>query len=234
MQEHLLAKDLTRYATQVRLQYRRAAESTYRPDGGQTWDLNVRGAWVELPERVAAGSALVIALQTPDGELPLVSHVVWTCPEVPGPPYLHRLRFTGVTQYSRNRVRALLVHEKPQRVGRLHCGLAATCQRKDVLCPLMFILIRDLSHRGVGLRMPERLAPGTEIFLRTATQFGEIAADAQVVWTGESARLPRGALYAHGLRFLRLDPSSDRPLQALLCGVREAAPRAAPPASVTL
>ena len=220
MEEHLLKDYLTRYATQVHLRYRRAAESAYRPEGGRTWDLNVRGAWVELPERVAAQSALVIALETPEGELSLVAHVAWTCPEMVAAPYLHGLRFTGVTPVCRDRVQALLAREKPQRVARLYCGLAATCQRKGVQCPLMPSSIRDLSDRGVGLRMPELMAPGTEISLRTATPFGPIAADATVVWTGETAQRPRGALYRHGLRFLRLDPSSDLPLQALLCGVR--------------
>ena len=220
MEEHLLGDYLTRYATKVRFRYRRATERTYRPDGGQTWDLNGRGAWVELPERVAAGRALVIALETPEGELPLVAHVAWTCPEWAEAPYLHGLRFTGVTPFCRDRVRALLAHEKPQRAARLYCGLAATCQRKGVRCPLMPSSIRDLSDRGVGLRIPELVAPGTELCIRTATAFGPIAADAQVVWTGETAQRPRGALYRHGLRLLRLDPSSDLPLQVLLCGVR--------------
>ena len=166
------------------------------------------------------GSALVIALDTPAGELPLVAHVAWTCPEVHEAPYLHGLRFTGVTPVCRDRVQALLAHENPQRAARLYCGLAATCQRKGVQCPLMPSSIRDLSDSGVGLRMPELVAPGTEFCIRTATAFGSIAADAQVVWTGETAQRPRGALYRHGLRFLRLDTSSDLPLQALLCGVR--------------
>jgi hypothetical protein len=220
MEGHLLADCLTRYATQVRVRYRRASESTYRPEGGRTCDLSVRGAWVELPERVAARSALVIALETPEGALPLVAHVAWTCPEVHEPPYLHGLRFTGVTPYCRDRVQALLAHENPQRAARLYCGLAATCQRKGVPCPLMPSSIRDLSDSGVGLRIPEPVAPGTELCIRTATAFGQIAADAKVVWTDETPQLPRGALYRHGLRFLRLDTSSDLPLQALLCGVR--------------
>jgi len=220
MEEHLLKNYLTRYATHVRLRYRRAAERIYRPEGGRTWDLNVRGAWVELPEQVAAGSALVIALATPDGELPLVAHVAWTCPEPYAAPYLHGLRFTGVTPVGRDRVQALLAHDQPQHATRLYCGLAATCQRKGVRCPLMPSSIRDLSDRGVGLRIPELVAPETELCIRTVTAFGPIAADALVVWTGETAQRPRGALYRHGLRLLRLDPSSDLPLQALLCGVR--------------
>jgi len=220
MEEHHLGDYLTRYATQVRVRYRRAAESTYRPEGGQTWDLSVRGAWVEFPERVAARSALVVALDTPEGPLPLVAHVAWTCPAVHEPPYLHGLRFIGVTPYCRDRVQALLAHENPYRAARLYCGLAATCQRKGVQCPLMPSSIRDLSDRGMGLRIPEPVAPGTELCIWTATPFGQIAADAQVVWAGDTAQLPRGALYRHGLRFLRLDTSSDLPLQALLCGVR--------------
>ena len=146
--------------------------------------------------------------------------MAWTCPELRAAPYLHGLRFTGVTPVCRDRVQALLAHEQPQRAARLYCGLAATCQRKGVRCPLMPSSIRDLSDSGVGLRMPELVAPGTEMCIRAATPFGSIAADATVVWTGETAQRPRGALYRHGLRLLRLDPSSDLPLQALLCGVR--------------
>jgi hypothetical protein len=148
--------------------------------------------------------------------------VAWTCPELYAAPYLHGLRFTGVTPVCRDRVQALLAHDQPQHATRLYCGLAATCQRKGVRCPLLPSSIRDLSDRGVGLRIPELVAPGTELCIRTTTAFGPIAADAQVVWTGDTGQRPRGALYRHGVRLLRLDPSSDLPLQACCveCGER--------------
>jgi len=102
---------LTRYALNLRVRYRRVAERSYRPEHGWIRDLNTRGAWVELPERIAARTALAIALDTPAGELPLVAHVAWTCPGLRDAPYLHGFRFTGVTPARRDRLRALVTSE---------------------------------------------------------------------------------------------------------------------------
>jgi hypothetical protein len=220
MEEHLLRDHLTRYATVVRFRYHRTAESTYRPDGGRTRDLNLRGAWVELPERVGARSTLEIALDTPAGDVPLVAHVAWTCPADQTAPFLHGLRFTGITPAGRDRMRALLAAKKSVRPVRLYCGLAGTCQAKGIACPALPSAIRDLSDRGAGLRISEPVAPGTEVGLRIATPYGQIVADAQVIWADEPSPLLRGAWYRHGLRFLRVDPWSELPLQAFLCGMR--------------
>jgi hypothetical protein len=220
MEEHLLADDLTRYETNVRFRYRRATETTSFREGGRLRDLNTRGAWIELPEQVPTLTDLALALDTPDGELSLGARVAWTIPGLRAAPYLHGLRFTTVTPERRNRLRALLAEDKSLRAVRLYCRLAASCQRTRGACPAVASSIRDLSASGVGLRLPEPLAPGTEVCIRTATLLGQIAADAQVVWADPPARLPRGAAYRHGLRFLRLDPLSELPLQALLHGVR--------------
>jgi len=220
MEEHLLRDHMTRYATDVRVRYRRPGESTYRREGGRTRNLNLRGAWVELPERVAAQSTLAIALETPAGDVSLVAHVAWTCPEVHTTPFLHGLRFSGVTPDCRDRMRTILAYKNPVRPVRLYCGLAGTCQTKGVACPAVPSAIRDLSDRGAGLRISEPVAPGTEVGLRIATPYGRIAADAQVVWAEEPAPLLHGAWYRHGLRFLRLDPWSELPLQAFLSGIR--------------
>jgi hypothetical protein len=220
MEEHLLQDHLTRYATEVRVRYRRAAESTFRPEGGRTRDLNLRGAWVELPERLAARSTLEIALEAPGGDVPLVAHVAWTCPAEHTAPFLHGLRFTGITPGGRDRMRILLADKKPVRPVRLYCGLAGTCQAKGIACPALPSAIRDLSDRGAGLRISEPVAPGTEVGLRIVTPYGQIVADAQVIWADEPSPLLRGAWYRHGLRFLRVDPWSELPLQAFLCGMR--------------
>lgn len=210
---------VTRYAMNVRVRYRRDAERTYRPEGGWTRDLSARGAWVELPERVAAGSTLAIALGTPEGDLPLFAHVAWTCAELRDAPYLHGLRFTGVTPEHRQRLRTLLAHDTPRVPVRLYCALAATCHRKDNGCPAVPGAIRDLGDSGACLRLPERLSPGTAVRMSAPTRYGPIAAEAKVVWADPPGRLPRGASYRHGLRFLRLDPSSELPLRVLLDGL---------------
>jgi hypothetical protein len=220
MEKQLLADDLTRYATNLRFRYRRSTETTDPREGGRLRDLNCRGAWIELPERVAKQSDLTLALDTPDGELPLEARVAWTNPGLRAAPYLHGLFFTNVTPERRQRLRVLLADDKSPRAVRLYCRLAAACQRKGVSCPAVASSIRDLSASGVGLRLQEPMAPGTEVCIRTATLVGRIAADAQVVWADPPARLPPGAAYRHGLRFLRLDPLSELPLQALLHGVR--------------
>jgi hypothetical protein len=225
MAETLLRDQLTRCATDIRIRYRRTTESALSTEGGRVRDLNERGAWVELPERVAARSALVIVLETPQGDLPLVAHVAWTCPELCAPPFLHGLLFTSVTPERRQRLRALIDHNHAPRAVRLYCTLAATCQHLGVVCPAVPSVIRDVSGSGVGLHLPEPVAPGSEMSIRAATPFGRIAADARVVWAEEPTPRPRGMLYRHGLRFLRLDPWSELPLQAFLCGIHLTWPR---------
>lgn len=211
---------LTRYALNLRVRYRRVAERSFRPEHGWVRDLNTRGAWVELPERIAARSALAIALDTPAGELPLVAHVAWTCPGLRDAPYLHGFRFTGVTPACRDRLHALLAHESPPVPVRLYCGFAATCQQKGIACPPVPGTIRDLGDSGACVSLPDRVPPGTAVHISTHTPCGPIAADTEVVWADPPTRLPRGASYRHGLRFLRLDPASDLPLRALLEGLR--------------
>jgi hypothetical protein len=220
MEEHLLRDHVSRYATEVRVRYRRPAESTYRPEGGRTRDLNLRGAWVELPERLTARSPLEIALDAPGGEVPLVAHVAWTCPAEHPAPFLHGLRFTSIAPAGRDRMRTLLAAKESVRPVRLYCALAGTCHANGIACPAVPSAIRDLSERGVGLRIADPMAPGTVMDLRIATPYGRITADAQVVWADEPSPLLRGAWYRHGLRFLRLDPWSELPLQAFLSGLR--------------
>jgi hypothetical protein len=220
MEAHPFGNHLTRYATNVRFQYRYAAETTYRHEGGWIRDLNSRGAWVELPERVAAPGALAVALETPEGELPLAARVAWTYPGLRDAPYLHGLVFTDVTPDRRHQLRTLLAHDHPLRPVRLYCRLAASCERNGGGGPVVLSAIRDLSDNGVGLRMSEPVPTGTEVCIRTTTPFGNIVATAKVVWAEAPAPRRRGASYRHGLRILRLDPASARPLQALLEGVR--------------
>jgi hypothetical protein len=173
-----------------------------------------------LPEQVAAGSTLVIALETPEGDLPLVAHVAWTCAELRDAPYLHGLRFTGITPGTRHRLRTLLTREKPRVPIRLYCTLAATCHRKENGCPALPAAIRDLGDNGVCVRLPDRVPPGTPVRLHAPTLYGPIAAEAEVVWADPPGPLPPGASYRHGLRFLRLDPASELPLRVLLDGLQ--------------
>lgn len=211
---------ITRYALNVRVRYHRPADRRYRPEGGWIRDVNLRGAWVELPERVPTGNALALALDTPTGELTLLAHVAWTCSGLRNAPYLHGLRFTGLTPERRQQLQALITHEKPPAVIRLYCRLAATCHRNDNGCPAMSGLLRDLDDGGACVRLPERVPPGTAMRISVRTGYGRIAAEAKVVWTDPPGHLPRDASYRHGLRFVRLDPASELPLRALLEGFR--------------
>ena len=90
--------------------------------------------------------------------------------------------FSGITAERRERLSALLADEKAQVTVRLYGALAVTCQRKGVGCPAVLGTIRDLGDSGACGRLPESLAPGTKVGLRTASLFGPIAVDAQVVW----------------------------------------------------
>ena len=133
--------------------------------------------------------------------MPLVAHVAWTCPAEHTAPFLHGLRFTGITPGGRDRMRTLLAAKKSVRPVRLYCALAGTCHTKGIACPALPSAIRDLSDRGAGLRIAEPVPMGTEMDLRIATPYGRITADAQVVWAEEPAPLLHGAWYGHGPRF---------------------------------
>ena len=218
MMERHFDDHATRYALHVPFRYRHSAETTYRRTCGWTRDLNLRGAWVELPETVAAGSTLALVLDTPAGAFPLLADVAWTDPEVRDAPYLHGVRFTGLTPDRRHGLRALLFREHPHLAIRLSCALAATCHRSDHGGPAIPGTVLDLSDTGVGVRLAERVPPGAAVRLNAPTKYGRIGAETQVVWADPPGLFPRGAQYRHGLRFLQLDRSSALPVQALLEG----------------
>lgn len=219
MPEQERVEHFTRFSVNLPFHFRRAEENGYHPDRGWTRDLSARGAWVELPETIAPSSRLEISLLTPQGSLRLASYVAWACPQPDARPYLHGIRFTSVTPEQRDRLRALLARLRPLGAGRLYCALAGTCRREGLVCPALPCETRDLSRSGAALRVAERLSPGTHLRLCVPTTFGRVAADAQVVWAEQPGPRPRGAPYRHGLRFLRLDPSSDLPLRILLDGL---------------
>jgi hypothetical protein len=214
-----LADHFTRYVINLPFRYRRAAETAYHPEVGWTRDLSGRGAWVELPETVAPSTRLDIALRTPQGDLRLGGQVVWVCPEPHDRLHLHGLAFSWATPEQRDRLRGLFAGAKPRGAGRLYCALAGTCQRKGVACGALPCETRDLSPSGLALRLSERVPPGTQLRVSVPTACGRVTADAQVVWAEQAGSRPRGAPYRHGLRFLRLDPSSELPLRALLDGL---------------
>jgi len=210
----------TRYVMHVRFEYRRPAERGHQGKRGWMRDVNFQGAWVELPERVGPGSTLEITFATPAGNLSLATRVAWARPDLPHAPYLHGVRFTGVTAQKREQLHTLIAH-KAALPARVACELVATCQRKGIGFRPVPGTIQDLSDRGVCIALPEPVAPGTELAIRTATRLGPMVADAQVVWADQArAGLPRGTSYRHGLRFLRVDPLSELPLRALLYGIR--------------
>ena len=210
----------TRYVKNVRFEYRRLAERGHHAKTGWMRNVNFQGAGVELPERVAPESALAITLATPVENLALVTRVAWAQPDVRNAPYPHGVRFTGVTPQKRDQLHTFIADAEllPVRVA---CALAATCHRKDRGWLAVSGTMEDVSERGVCIRLPEPVAPGTELAIRTATGIGPMVADAQVVWADRTrAGAPRGTSYRHGLRFLRVDPSSELPLRALLYGMR--------------
>lgn len=219
MTDQFIGDHCTRYEISVPLTYHRVNGRIHHVENGRARDLHFRGAWVELPEGVRPGSTLTLALTIPPKEVPLLAHVVWARPDSSNGAHLHGVRFTGVTPAQRERLATLFAQRKPVPL-RLYCALAATCQRKGVACAATPGTTRDLSRDGMCVRLPEPVVPGTELCARIATEFGQIVADAQVVWgDGARAGLPQGASYRHGLRFLHFHGSSELPLRALLEGI---------------
>lgn len=211
---------LTRHAVNLPFDYRLTAERAYRPQIGWIRDLSVRGAWVELPEMLAAPSNLDIRLDVPAGEVLLAAQVAWACPEPHAQPRLHGLVFTRMTPDQRRRLRELLSRRRSHAVGRLYCSLAATCKSKATAGPAFPCETRDLSSNGVALRLPRPVSPGTKVQVKVPTAFGTVIADAEVVWAESPDGRPLGAPYRHGLRFLSVNPSSELPLKLFLAGWR--------------
>jgi len=220
MQDQALADPFTRYATSLAFDYRLAAQTAYRSQGGWIRDLSARGAWVELPEILATSTDLQIRFDALGAEVRLAAQVAWACPEPHDRPRLHGLLFTNVTPEQRKRVRLLLAQQKARGVGRLYCAFAATYRFKPAGNLPFPCETRDLSSGGVALRLPERVPRGTQLQVKVPTAYGAVTADAQVVWAEPPDARPRGAPYRHGLRFLFVDSSSELPLKLLLAGWR--------------
>lgn len=220
MPDQELADPFSRYAIRLPFEYRAAAESVYRSQGGWIRDLSARGAWVELPEIIAASTNLQVRFDALGAEVRLGAQVAWACPEPHDRPRLHGLLFTKVTPEQRKRVRLLLTHQKPRGVGRLYCAFAATYRFKAAEEMPFPCETRDLSSGGVALRLPEPVSRGTQLQVKVPTAFGTVTADAQVVWAEPPDARPRGAPYRHGLRFVSVDSSSELPLKLLLAGWR--------------
>lgn len=220
MGEPSLAERLSRYAVAVPFAYRGPGRESARPLGW-TRDLSERGAWVELPEAFGVATDLEVRFQT-RGEPPwLPAQVVWVRPEPTRQSlHLHGLTFARMTPAQGRTLRAILTEERPRRASRWYCSLAVTCQRRDGDGGVLRGRTRDLSEGGVAVRLPAPVAPGTPLRVSVETGFGVITADAEVVWTVASAPPTPGALFRHGLRFVRLGVASDLPLSLLLAGLR--------------
>lgn len=210
----------TRCVIDLPFRYRQSGEAAYRPGLGWTRDLSGGGAWVELPEQVAPPTLLEVSLQAPGEPLRLAAQVVWGCHESHGLSRLHGVRFLRVTPAQRQRLGVLLSHQKSRGVGRLYCTLAATCRSKGAAGDPLPCETRDLSSGGVALRLPASVPPGTHVQVTIPTVFGVVTADAEVVWAEPPDARPRGAPCRHGLRFLRVESSSELPLRLLLAGRR--------------
>jgi hypothetical protein len=215
------AERLSRYSVTLPFAYRGPGMDAVPPVLGWARDLSERGAWVELPEALAVTTELEGRFGT-GGETPwLPAQVIWARSDHTRPErHLHGLTFARAMPAQKDHLRALLAQERPRGTLRRYCSLAIRCQRPDGVGGALCGQIRDLSEGGAAVRLPARVPPGTPVHVDAETAFGAITADAQVVWAEAPASLPPGALFRHGLRFLRLAMTSSLPLSALLAGLR--------------
>jgi hypothetical protein len=220
MEERLLRDHLTRYATVVRFRYYRTAESTNRPEGGADPRSEPAGGVGGVARashgaqhpgdrvRHACGGRAPgrpCGLDVPRG----ADRPVPAWPAVYGP-------HTGGPRPDSHTPRR-------QEIGA--SGAPLLCAGRDV--PRQRRRVPGSTHRDPGFVRP---GCGTPDCGPRAHGDGNRAAhrlavrpdhpDAQVVWAEVPAPLLQGAWYHHGLRFLRVDPWSELPLQAFLCGLR--------------
>ncbi|MFH1726158.1 MAG: PilZ domain-containing protein [Elusimicrobiota bacterium] len=73
------------------------------------------------------------------------------------------------------------------------------------------VLLRDISVHGLGLRLPERVAPGTELRFRLDLPKGPVSGEGEMIWIE-----PHDLGYWGGFEFRRLGWNETRKLKLCL------------------
>ena len=216
MPEQPLGERFSRYAMTLPLIYRLAGAPHQKSRAGWTRDLSERGAWLELPELLPQETRLEIRVRAPESTVEVGARVVWLRNGPAGDGvFLHGVAFTGVTPAQSHALRDLFARQKQRATARAYLALSVRCWRKGERGDPVVGQTRDLSRGGTSLRLVEPMPPGTPLDMTFPTALGPVTLEGVIVWAESEEPRPRGALYRHGVRFLRAEMASGVPLSAL-------------------
>ena len=194
---------LPRYQIQLPLLYKIApAESKFGV--GWTRNLSEGGALVELDEHVQPDTPLHLSLRTDTGSIEIEARVTWAEPaRQDGGDVLHNLEFTQIDPGHHQALCDLLLPLSmvPHAGVRLPLDIPVSCRHKGRQGPVVKGRTGDVDRRGLLLRLPLGIPPGTPLALTLHTTKGTVMVEGQVVWAEDQDARKTTELFKHGVRF---------------------------------
>lgn len=203
MPEPAELRRLPRYQIQLPLLYKIAsAESKFGV--GWTRNLSEGGALVELDEHVQPDTPLHLSLRTDTGSIQIEARVTWAEPaRQDGGDVLHNLEFTQIDPGHLQALCDLLLPLSmvPHAGARLPLDIPVSCRHKGRQGPVVKGRTGDVDRRGLLLRLPQGIPPGTPLALTLHTTKGTVLIEGQVVWAEDQDAGKATELFKHGVRF---------------------------------
>ncbi len=247
MPDWLVQRRFHRYPIQLPLAYKPGGATSGGVRGGWTCDLSAGGACLELGERLRPQAVVQVRLRTVHGPIDVGAEVVWAGePTSPAGGIPHGVAFEHLTPEQFQALQSLQAlplspSGAPQARVRLPVDFAVTCQPKRPARATVQGRVGDMSRGGMLLRLPEILAPGTEVEITLQTTTGSVRVAGEIVWVdrlgsadslypppvyeifGETVwldlperRTPEEPPIRHGLQFTPLDRSVSLSLGLVL------------------
>jgi hypothetical protein len=173
---------------------------------------------VELAETLQPQMPLCIRLQTDQGPIEAEAQVVWTGEFRPGRGgVLHGIAFTHLAPPHLQALAGLLLFKGDTREAgvRLAVDLPVTCLPKGSAATFQGHT-GNVSRGGLMLRLPESLAPRTELDVILHMSTGPVKTEGVIAWAGSAEEQEPGAPFPHGLQFTSLNWSGSLALGLLL------------------
>ena len=203
MSEPSVQHRLPRYQIQLPLLYKLGNPAS-KFGVGWTRNLSEGGALVELDEHVQPDTPLHLSLRTDSGSIEIEARVAWAeAARQDGGDVLHNLEFT---QMEPGHIQALCdlllpLSMVPHAGVRLPLDIPVSCRHKGRQGPVVKGRTGDVDRRGLLLRLPQGIPPGTPLALTLHTTKGTVMVEGQVVWAEDQDAGKTTELFTHGVRF---------------------------------
>jgi hypothetical protein len=171
---------------------------------GWTRNLSEGGALVELDQHVQPDTPLHLSLRTDTGSIEIDTRVTWAEPaRQDGGDVLHNLEFTQIDPGHLQALCDLLLPLSmvPHAGIRLPLDIPVSCRYKGRQGPVVKGRTGDVDRRGLLLRLPQGIPPGTSLALTLHTTKGTVMIEGQVVWAEDQDAGKTSELFKHGVRF---------------------------------